>query len=97
MRRKWGEEMMLQPLYREDWNASISSNEYEGKGWRYLFSQVRQDGITICMSVTFISWELCDLQRDLPLVVIQASKSKETTRSIFFSFSNISGVNEYSA
>lgn len=53
--------MMLQPLQREEWDGSISSNEYEGRGWGYFFSQVRQDGIVIGMSETFVSWELCDI------------------------------------
>lgn len=62
MRRKWGEEMMLQPLQRQEWHRSTSSNEYKGKGdgrWGGIFSQVRQDRRAICMSGTFISWKLC--------------------------------------
>lgn len=31
MTRKWGEETMLWPLQREEWNRSASSTDYEGK------------------------------------------------------------------
>lgn len=51
--------MMLQPVQREEWDGSISSNEYEGRQWGYFISHVRQDGIAISASETFISSELC--------------------------------------
>lgn len=54
--------MMLQPLQRQEWHRSTSSNEYKGKGggrWGGIVSQVRQDRRAICMSGAFISWKLC--------------------------------------
>lgn len=90
MRRKWREEIMSQPLQRKEWHRSTSSHEYEGKAGIMggLFSQVRQiEERFVCQRQSLVkTWWLL---RDLPI----GSKSKETTRSIFFNFSNILGVN----